>query len=220
MTFFWALYSKFFFLFVDLYIDNILAPSWNLYLITIRNNLIKDDAPRLCSRTVHRGIFYQTTAIRGRGPRSHLLRDLHEKSVSLQFFTLFSLLHFCPRCLLSPGNAISHILSGPKYAEYIIIVVLYTYDGALTDVLFKACTYIILFSPKRRELERAVRENCASSALHFSGGGVTLVTVVYCNSVLTKWRIPMYNVYGVHSRNYEGGGGVHGCREGGRWEKT
>lgn len=67
----------------------------------------------------------------------------------------------------------------------------YTYNGVLTDVLFTACIYIILFSPKRRwrsTLERPVRKNCASSALRFSGGsgGVALVAVVYCKNVLTK----------------------------------
>jgi len=123
MKFFRALYYILSdFLYVDSCADNFCANPQSL--ITLRTNLIKDDAPRLCSRKVRREIFYQTTAIRGWGPRSHLSKDLYGKSTSLQFFhSLSSLLYFCPPVVCYPRETRSRIYyGGPKYAEYIIIV--------------------------------------------------------------------------------------------------
>jgi len=57
MTFFRALYFLSDFLFVDPCTDNSCAILQSL--ITLRNNLIKDDAPRLCLWKVRREIFYQ-----------------------------------------------------------------------------------------------------------------------------------------------------------------
>jgi len=78
------------------------------------------------------------------------------------FRTLSSLLYFCPRCLLSPGNAIVHILRGPKYAEYIIIVILYTLyiqRGVNWCIIHGMYIHNIIFT--QTTLAEHTREACA-----------------------------------------------------------
>jgi len=78
--------------------------------------------------------------------RSHLSKDLYKKSTSPQFFRSFLAFIFLST-LFSPWETRPRIYYADWIIQYryIIIIVLYTYNGVLTDVLFIKCIYIIFF---------------------------------------------------------------------------
>lgn len=105
-------------------------------------------------------------------PPTPLERSSQEINLSAVFL-LFPRFYFV-HVVCSAWNALAHILRGLKYRIHFYHYNTYVYSRVLTDALFTACIYIILFSPKRRwrrgAFERSVRKNCASSAFWFSGG--------------------------------------------------
>lgn len=90
------------------------------------------------------------------------------------FPTLSSLLYFCPRCLLPGKRVRAYITRTEMYRIHYYRRIIYIQRGVNGCIIHGLYIHIILFSPKRRcwrsALERAVRKNCASSALRFSGG--------------------------------------------------